>query len=375
MKESLHKLHLKLYKEAPLSYFYAPGRVNLIGEHTDYSGGLVLPLAINLGIYAAVSIRNDQKINFFSQNFKSLGIVSFDRSIKNKENKGFVNYVLGVISVLEKAGHQINKGLNISIISTLPVGAGLSSSAAFELLFLEIFKQLNNLKIQDLEMIKLAQKVENDYLGLASGIMDQFVIKMAKSNHALFLNTQTLTFKNIPINLNNYHLVLMNTNKPRQLISSAYNERFKTVKKAELILSQSLGKISSKELAQNLSLIKNPIMKQRVEHVVLENRRVKDAVKALKEKDYVKLGGLMHASHISLKEKYQVSSPELDYLVNENLKLKALGARMTGAGFGGTMIALYQGELPSFNKLKIAYKKKFSIPLDIYIAKASKGVN
>jgi galactokinase len=375
MKESLRKLHLKLYKETTHSYFYAPGRVNLIGEHTDYSGGLVLPLAINLGIYAAVSIRKDNKIRVYSQNFKSEGIVSFDRSIKLTKMSGYASYIVGVMTILEKAGYSINKGLNISLISTLPVGSGLSSSAALELLFLEIFKSINKLKIQDLEMIKLAQKVENDYLGLSSGIMDQFVIKMAKANHVLFLNTNTLKHKNIPINLNKYHLVLMNTNKPRKLINSAYNNRFNAVKKAEAILGKSLGKIFSKDLRLNLMLLKDPIIKKRVEHIVLENSRVKAAVSALKQKDYFKLGVLMQASHLSLKEKYEVSSPELDYLVDKNLKLKALGARMTGAGFGGTMIALYQGSLPSFKKLKSEYKKKFNIKLDIYVAKASKGVN
>ena len=375
MKQIINKLHAKVYQNKVNKNFFSPGRVNLIGEHTDYSGGYVFPLAIDLGIYAAVSKRNDNQIFVYSDNFKREGKVKVDPNLVFNKNKSFINYIQGVLFVLKRHGFRTNQGLDITIISNLPVGAGLSSSAAIEILFLTIFKTYNNFKVKDLEMVKMAKQVENEYMGVATGIMDQFAVLMGKKGKAMFLQTDSLKVKYVPINLEKYTLVLMNTNKKRELVDSDYNERFASVKKAGIKLGKVLGELSIKEFKALSKKITDPKVLKRAKHVVNENARTKLAVKALNNKDYELLGRLMVQSHVSLKEDFDVSCQELDYLVEANLNLKALGARMTGAGFGGTMIALYKGKAPSFNTLKKKYHQKFNKPLDIYYAKASKGAS
>ncbi len=373
MKNTMNKLHQTTYNVTPDTVLFVPGRVNLIGEHTDYSGGFVMPIAIDLGIYAAISAREDSRIEVYSDAYKALGIQTVHKPYVYDPKKHFLNYIEGMCSVLEENGHILNKGLSITLYSTLPSGAGLSSSAALEILIGIILRQYNQLLIDDLTLVYHAQAVENDYLNLASGILDQYAIMFGKAAHAMMLHTRLMTPTYIPINLTEYTLVLMNTNKTRKLTESAYNDRFSSIKHGEKYFNVPLDCVTYDMLLEKKHTINNDIIFKRLAHVIKENKRVNDAQNALINKDYKTLGQLMLASHESLKTLYEVSCEELDFLVEASSEHGALGARMTGAGFGGTMIALYEGELPCFEVLKTAYKKRFNYTLEIMITRAVSG--
>ncbi|MEF3693669.1 MAG: galactokinase [Acholeplasmataceae bacterium] len=374
MKKYLIELHQSIFSESAQYFYFSPGRVNLIGEHTDYSGGYVLPISIDLGIYAAISTRDDASIYVYSHDFKDLGILNIQKPFFYQKNRSYVNYIEGVLWVLEKENMQIRQGFNITLFSTLPKSAGLSSSASLEVLILTLLNERCELNLSKLDIVRLAKRVENDYIGVSSGIMDQFIIAFGKKNHAILLDTESLDFDYIPIDLDTYALVLMNTNKARDLVDSAYNTRFKSIEEAKKIFDQPLGKINYSMLESKKNLINDEVWK-RFKHVVTENKRTLDAKEALKEHDYESLGFLMRASHKSLKNDFEVSCYELDYLVTENMKLGALGARMTGAGFGGTMLALYEKKkIPtSFDILKERYFKRFNLNLELYIAVSEDG--
>lgn len=373
MKKQMTELHQTIYNQSPQTVIFVPGRVNLIGEHTDYSGGFVMPIAIDLGIYAAISERKDSRIDVYSDTFAKLGIQTASKPYQYHPEKQFLNYIEGMCSVLESNGHTLYKGLSISLYSTLPSGAGLSSSAALEILIGIILRQYNQLKIDDLTLVYHARAVENEYLKLSSGILDQYAIMFGKKDHAMMLHTRLMKQAYIKINLTQYTLVLMNTNKTRKLTESAYNDRFKTIKEGQKYFSGPLDTVSYEMLLAKKTTINNDIIFKRLAHVINENQRVTDAKKALLANDYKTLGNLMNASHDSLKTLYEVSCEELDFLVDAHRQHGALGARMTGAGFGGTMIALYKAELPCFEALKIAYKKRFNYALEIMVTSAVSG--
>ncbi len=361
---------------------FSPGRVNLIGEHTDYSGGVVLPMALSIGIKGSYKKNNEQCIKAYSTSFPKLGILTIDfNDIVYKRDLSFGNYLQGALYVLKEEGYKITQGFDIFMDSTLPKSAGLSSSAALEMLVLTIIRSVNNLDIEDSMLVRYAKKIENDFMNVSSGIMDQYAVAFAKKNHALFLNTESLIHEHAPLNMDDYRLVMMNTNKDRDLENSDYNERFESVASGQEILTSlsgkaSLGELSVETFNQYKEHINNPIVRKRIKHVIHENKRTTDAYHALRHQDYKTFGNLMKLSHISLRDDFEVSCAELDYLVEENLALGAIGSRMTGAGFGGTMIALYHiDDLPkSFEKLKSNYRKKFNRQLDVYIAKSSDGV-
>lgn len=374
MKTYLMELHQSIFNESAQYFYFSPGRVNLIGEHTDYSGGYVLPLSIDLGIYAAVSTRDDASIYVYSHDFKDLGIVNTQKPFFYQKNRSFMNYIEGILWVLEKENMQIHQGFNITLFSTLPKSAGLSSSASLEVLILTLLNELCELNLSKLDIVRLTKRVENDYIGVSSGIMDQFVIAFGKKNHAILLDTESLNFDYIPIDLDTYALVLMNTNRARDLVDSAYNTRFKSIEEAKKIFDRPLGKIDYSTLESKKNLLDDEQWK-RFKHVVRENKRTLDAKEALMAHNYDSLGLLMRASHKSLRDDFEVSCYELDFLVTENMILGALGARMTGAGFGGTMLALYEKKnIPtSFDSLKERYFKRFNLHLDLYIAVSEDG--
>ncbi len=373
MKTELIKIHERNFNTSPSLFFFSPGRVNLIGEHTDYSGGYVLPISISLGIYAAVSLREDKGIYVYSDDFRSLGVIQTKEPYRYNQSQGYMNYIEGILSVLKRDGYCIGKGLNISLLSTLPKSAGLSSSAALEVLILTLLNDLNDLKLSKKQIVTYAKEVENTYIGVSSGVMDQFIITFGQENQALLLDTETLDYNLIPFDFENYQLVLMNTNKARDLVDSAYNERFNSIEKAKQYFDKPLGKVSLPLYKANVHQF-NDLLQKRVLHVVTENARTKAAYEALKVHDYDLLGRLMVESHRSLRDDFEVSCKELDYLVDKNLSYGAAGARMTGAGFGGTMVALYSNEtLLNFDALKKAYKAKFDLELDIYIAQGAAG--
>ncbi len=372
----------KIFGKAPTHRLYSPGRVNLIGEHTDYSGGMVFPMALSIGINGAYKKRDDGKIRLYSSTFEELGVLTVElNDLRYKKGFSFGNYVQGVLSILKSEGYTLSKGFDLYLDSSLPASAGLSSSAALEMAVLSVVDSLEGYNLEGLEAVKLARKVENDYMGIASGIMDQFAVRFGKRNHAIFLNTQTLEYAYAPFELKHHTLFMMNTNKKRNLETSDYNERFDSVKAGmdrvkALLKVESLGEVSTDQFDEISTKFESEQIKRRIRHVVNENDRTKKAYEALKNNDYPLFGTLMDASHSSLKNDFEVSCDELDYLVEQNKRLGALGARMTGAGFGGTMIALYENsDVPdSFDTLKEDYEKRFNKPLNIYQASSSDGV-
>ncbi len=373
MIQDLAKTHESMYKTAPSALFFAPGRVNLIGEHTDYSGGFVFPAALDLGIYGAFSFREDAQKRIYSASFADLGVVTLDPALEKKASLGFANYVQAVLWSLKEEGYALPKGFDITLMSTLPDGAGLSSSAALEMLIGYMMNDVFALKLELTTLVRLAKKAENEYMGVASGIMDQFAVGFGKEDHGIFLNTQTLTFEHVPLHFENHTLILTNTNKKRALVDSAYNERFASVKDAGQGLAFALGQ-TPQDVWEAHKVNLSPRTALRGDHVVSENARTLAAVEALKAQDYLTFGALLVASHASLKEAFEVSCEELDYLVEEHLALGALGARMTGAGFGGTMIALYAGDAPDFTELKARYQARFGFACAIYEASIASGV-
>jgi UDPglucose--hexose-1-phosphate uridylyltransferase len=353
--------------------YFSPGRVNLIGEHLDYNGGNVLPCSISLGITGVITIRNDRKVNCYSESFKELGVISFTLDQFQKEHN-WCDYIKGVIQEI-----NIPFGFDLYISSTLPKGAGLSSSASLEVLMATMLNQEFELGYSRLEIIKIAQKAENNYLGIMCGIMDQFAIGMAKENYAILLNTSTLNYEYVLAAFGNYELVIANTNKLRTLSNSKYNERFRECQTALDLLNQEL-KIKHlcdlDELNEYAALINDEVILKRTKHVVTENQRVKLATKCLENGDLEGFGKLMDQSHISLRDDYEVSCYELNVLVDLFKKYLALGARMTGAGFGGCMVALIpKDQLRFLDTIKNEYFLATNLNCEFYLTTNSRGTH
>lgn len=365
----------------PTAYF-SPGRVNLIGEHIDYLGGNVFPSAITLGTYGFVTRRDDNEVHFLSENFKDFGIrIATLDDLDYKEEDNWINYGKGMIDYFKKMGLEINTGLNILIYGTLPNSSGLSSSASLELLVGEIFNQEFNLGIEMIDLVKIAQKVENNYVGVNCGIMDQFAIGMSKLDQAIYLDTNTLEYEYVPLVLGEYSLVIANTNKKRALADSKYNERRSECDKGLDILQgnnikiNQLCELTGKQFETHKKVIKDFTVRKRVEHAVYENERTINAVKALREGNLVKMGQLMNESHDSLRDLYEVSCKELDTLVDYFRKNGALGARMTGAGFGGCTIALVKTTDVDkvVEDVKKEYLARIGYNADFYAVKTNNG--
>ena len=379
MKETLEKEFEKYFNEAPSKYYFSPGRVNLIGEHIDYNGGKVLPMAISLGIYAAVKESSDDRIKVVSCGFNDRPI---EFSIDQKEKKGdFTDYIIGVTRAIEESqGIKLDKGFSLYLESTLPPASGLSSSAALELLISHIIDDMYDLGLTDLEMVKLSQKAEREYVLVNCGIMDQFAIGMSRKDKAILLDTDTLDYSYIDFNLASCSLIIINTNKPRALVESKYNERRAECDEVLSVLKRIKPKdnLCSYELCE-LDKIKGEIgqtLYKRARHVISENKRVNDFTLALKDGDLVKAGIILNSSHASLKEDYEVSGLNLDVICSELKKNElVLGARMTGAGFGGCAIALFNttdmkkiGEVMA--KVDNVYKEKTNLNLSYYLAES-----
>lgn len=334
--------------------YRAPARINLIGEHLDYNGGLVLPAAISLYITATISVRNDSKIKVYSLNTKT-GFEIDLKEIRKDSKYSWANYVFGVFSILLDEGYIIPQGLNILIDSDIPLGSGLSSSAALLDLIAYLTSETFSLGISLKEVAKLAQRVENDYLGLKSGIMDEAAIALGKKNHCLLLNCQEYEYEQIPLDLGDYTFVVLKTNVPRSLVSSKYNERVEECQKGlELIKKKmnvnNLCEISVLKLREVRDLISDELIYRRIKHVITEQHRVHLFVEALKKKDIVLLGKILNESHLFLKDDYEVSGSYLDAIQTAAIHAGAIGARMTGAGFGGCAIALIKKD--SFTKFR-----------------------
>ncbi|WP_404455586.1 galactokinase [Virgibacillus necropolis] len=329
--------------------FFAPGRINLIGEHTDYNGGHVFPASISFGTYAVGRKRSDQKFRFYSMNFQDIGIIECDLSgLSYNEAHDWANYPKGMVTYLRESGHDIESGADILFYGNIPNGAGLSSSASIEMVTGVLMETLFDLKVDRIEMIQLGQQVENQYIGVNSGIMDQFAIGMGKKDHAILLNCDSLEHAFAPIVLENHVIMIINTNKQRTLAGSKYNERRAQCEQAladlqTAISIKSLGELSKKQFEQHKYLIKDEINRKRARHAVFENARTLEALEKLRQDELVGFGKLMNESHRSLQKDYEVTGVELDTVVQAAWDQDGvLGARMTGAGFGGCAIAIVE---------------------------------
>ncbi|WP_270572863.1 galactokinase [Bacillus glycinifermentans] len=362
--------------------FFAPGRINLIGEHTDYNGGHVFPASISYGTYALGMKRDDSKIRFYSMNFPDVGVIECDLSdLAFDTSHKWANYPKGMFLFMKEAGCSISHGADILYYGNIPHGAGLSSSASIELATGVLLNGLFDLNMEHVPMIKLGQKVENEYIGLNSGIMDQFAIGMGKKDHAILLNCSTLEYKYAPVVLNDHVILIINTNKRRDLAGSKYNERRTQCEAALSDLQKersikSLGELTIGEFDAYQHLIRNDINRKRARHAVYENARTLDAPEKLREGDLIGFGKLMNESHLSLKHDYEVTGLELDTIVETAWEQQGvLGARMTGAGFGGCAIAIVEKERADDVKKSIyaVYRETVGYEPAFYTAKISDG--
>lgn len=378
----LEKFNEKFGYKQGVRVFFSPGRVNLIGEHTDYNGGHVFPCALNFGTYGAIALRDDKVVRMYSENFDDKGIISFDiENLKNDKEHDWANYPKGVIDVLRKHGYDVNKGFDMFVYGNIPNGAGLSSSASLELLMAVMMNDIYDFNIDRVELVKYCQEAENDFIGVNCGIMDQFAIGMGKDSSAILLDCNTLEYKYSNVNLKDEVIVIANTNKRRGLADSKYNERRGECEEAlkelqgELKIN-ALGELTEDEFEKNKHLIKNDVRAKRAKHAVYENQRTLKAVKALENNDIDTFGKLMNESHNSLRDDYEVTGKELDTLVDLASKQEGtIGSRMTGAGFGGCTVSIVKKPMVEkfIENVGKEYKEKIGYDADFYVANIGSG--
>lgn len=382
MLEKLYDKFKELFGYEAESKFFSPGRVNLIGEHTDYNGGHVFPCAIHRGTYALVKKRDDKKFRMYSENFEKLGIIEFllDNLVNEKEHK-WVNYPKGVVKMFIEAGYKIDSGFDVLFYGNIPNGSGLSSSASIEIVTSIILKDLYHLDIDMVKMVKLSQKAENQFIGVNSGIMDQFAVGMGKKDNAILLDCNTLKYSYAPVILKDEVLIIGNTNKKRGLADSKYNERRAECEEALKDLQkeldiQSLGELSVEEFNKSEKLIKNEINRKRAKHAVYENQRTIKAQKELMEGNLEEFGRLMNESHVSLRDDYEVTGIELDTMVEIAWNQEGvIGSRMTGAGFGGCTISIVKKNAVDKFIANVGkeYKERVGLNADFYVVNISDG--
>lgn len=362
--------------------FFSPGRVNLIGEHTDYNGGNVFPCALTIGTYGLVTKRTDKKVLVHSLNFENLGVIEFnlDNIVYDKKDD-WANYPKGVIKTFQNHGYNISNGLEILFYGNIPNSSGLSSSASIEVLVGVILNELFNLNISMIEIVKMCQEAENKFIGVNCGIMDQFAIGMGKKDCAILLDCSTLEYYYSHLSMDGYKIVIGNTNKKRGLADSKYNERRSECEEAlkelkKVVDITSLGNLTESEFETTKYAISDPIRVKRAKHAVYENQRTLKAVKALENNDLKLFGELMNASHISLRDDYEVTGIELDTLVSLAWKCEGvIGSRMTGAGFGGCTVSIVKEDcIDNFIKVaKEKYTEKIGYEPSFYIVNISDG--
>lgn len=380
--DEMQEVFREKFGAAQTHAYFSPGRVNLIGEHTDYNGGHVFPCAISLGTYALVAPRTDGISRLYSMNLPEQGVVQFPMHGAVKSNAyGWANYPVGVVRVMEDAGHRAAHGFDIVLYGTLPNGAGLSSSASIEVLMAVILNDELNLGIDMVELVKFSQKAENEFVGMNCGIMDQFAVGMGKKDCAILLDCNTLSYRYSKLALDGCSIVITNTNKTHSLVTSAYNERraqcesaLKALQKVKPI--KALGELTNAEFDAIASAIPDPVERRRARHAVYENNRTLEAVKALEANDVKRFGELMNASHVSLRDDYEVTGPELDTLAELAWQQDGvLGSRMTGGGFAGCTVSIVRDvAIPAFEKnVGDAYTAKIGYAPSFYVANIADG--
>lgn len=368
--------------EGDIRVYFAPGRINLIGEHTDYNGGHVFPCALTIGTYMAVRKRADRKVNFYSMNFEDLGIIecSLD-NMTPKEDGEWTNYPMGVMWAFDGRGMKMDCGLDLALYGNIPNGSGLSSSASLEVVTGYMLKDMYGFDVTNVDLAKIGQYSENNFNGCNCGIMDQFASAMGKANNAIFLDCNTLEYEYAPISLDGAKIVVTNSMVKHSLVTSAYNDRRNESSQALKDLQQvcgisSLGELTEEEFDKYASSIKDEIDRSRGKHAVYENQRTIKAVEALKNNDIETFGKLMNASHVSLRDDYETSCEEVDVLVEEAWKIDGvIGSRITGGGFGGCTVSIVKDEaIENFKeKLTAAYQEKVGKTPEFYVVSIGDG--
>lgn len=362
--------------------YFAPGRVNLIGEHTDYNGGHVFPCALTIGTYAAARKREDDKLRFYSMNFEKLGVIESSLGeLQPCEEADWTNYPKGVMWAFGEKGMRIPSGMDILLYGNIPNGSGLSSSASVEVVTGFILRDLFGFDVSNQELALIGQYSENKFNGVNCGIMDQFAIAMGRKDHAIFLDTADLSYEYAPVRLQNAKIVIACSNKKRGLGDSKYNERRSECETAlselqKVVQIDSLGDLKEEEFEAVKTAIASDVRVKRARHAVYENQRTIKAVQALKENNLSLFGELMNASHVSLRDDYEVTGKELDTLVEEAWKLEGvIGSRMTGAGFGGCTVSIVEdGAIDAFiEKVGAAYQEKIGYAADFYVVEIGAG--
>ena len=385
--EEMKEMVLKKFEEvfgdsANAKVYFAPGRVNLIGEHTDYNGGHVFPCALTIGTYGVARKRTDNRLLFYSMNFEQLGVIesSLDDLVPSKE-ADWTNYPKGVMWAFGEKGMKVPCGMDLLLNGNIPNGSGLSSSASVEVLTGFILKDLFGFHVTNQDLALIGQFSENQFNKVNCGIMDQFAIAMGKKDHAIFLDTADLSYEYAPIALKGAKIVIACSNKKRGLGDSKYNERREECETALAELQRkvdikTLGDLDEAGFEKAASAIQSEVRRKRAKHAVYENRRTIRAVEALKANDIAQFGQLMNASHVSLRDDYEVTGIELDTLVEEAWKVEGvIGSRMTGAGFGGCTVSIVKDEaIDTFiEKVGAAYEKKIGYAADFYVVEIGDG--
>lgn len=383
MQELMQEFQKVFGGEGDIRSYFAPGRVNLIGEHTDYNGGHVFPCALTIGTYGLARKRDDNKLRFYSMNFSKLGVVesSLDELVPS-DKAGWTNYPKGVMWTFEKRGYKLDGGVDFLIYGNIPNGSGLSSSASLEVLTGVMLKDLfgfEELSMQDLALI--GQYSENNFNGMNCGIMDQFASAMGKKDCAIFLDTSTLEYEYAPVKLPDAKIVITNSKVKHSLVGSAYNDRRNECETAlkdlkAVVDIKSLGELSEEAFEANKDAIKDPVCRRRAKHAVYENQRTIKAVQALKDNKIDEFGRLMNASHVSLRDDYEVSCEEIDILVDLAWELPGvIGSRITGGGFGGCTVSIVKNDAVDnfIDTIGKKYKEKVGHEAEFYVVEIGNG--
>lgn len=383
MKEIVLKKFEELYGDVQgVNVYFAPGRVNLIGEHTDYNGGHVFPCALTIGTYVAARKREDKKLNFYSMNFESMGVIESSLGdLKPSKEADWTNYPKGVMWAFAGRGMEMDCGLDIVLNGNIPNGSGLSSSASLEVVTGYLLKDLYGFDVTNVDLAKIGQYSENNFNGMNCGIMDQFASAMGKKDHAIFLDTADLSYEYAPLVLDGAKIVVTNSNVKHSLVNSAYNERRSECEKAleelqAVVDIKGLGDLTEEQFEANKSAIKDEVCIRRAKHAVYENQRTIRAVEALRNNNLELFGELMNASHVSLRDDYEVSCEEIDVLVEEAWKIDGVvGSRITGGGFGGCTVSIVRDEAVDAFKEKVgaAYQERVGKTADFYVVEIGDG--
>ncbi|MBO4578359.1 MAG: galactokinase [Paludibacteraceae bacterium] len=380
--KELKQAFQEAYGKPATAVYFSPGRVNLIGEHTDYNGGSVFPCALSFGTYLLLAPNGTHAMRFKSLNMPEVVEVPLDKLTEPLPGKSWVNYPMGCMAWYVRKGHKFDQGLDILIWGNVPAGAGLSSSAALEVVAAFAANDYLGLNYTHTDFAKIGQLAEHEFAGVNCGIMDQFASSWGKKDHAIHLNCDTLEFEHVPVKLKGIKVVIANTHSPHHLDSGAYNDR---VAQCQLAVEQlrkvkpglkNLAELTEAEFKQIEGAITDPIAHKRARHVVGEVQRTADAVEALKAGDIVKFGKLMNASHVSLRDDYEVTGLQLDTMAEEAWKVPGvLGSRMTGGGFGGCTVSLVKDEAIEQFKKQVGenYKRITGITPEFYVAEISDG--